>query len=114
MLDEDRIMPITEGLYLSRVAPDLVDTEGRSWPGVPDTINQTIYWTQCRNENETITVTTIDSCPCKYIGGREQSLCCGPIDHFDLSFWAFNKLAHPLYGLMMLEYRYHCNGISLP
>lgn len=27
------------------------------------------------------------------------------IDHFDLSFWAFEQLAHPLYGQMMLEYR---------
>jgi cullin-associated NEDD8-dissociated protein 1 len=27
------------------------------------------------------------------------------LGHFDLSFWAFEQLAHPLYGIQMLEYR---------
>jgi cullin-associated NEDD8-dissociated protein 1 len=27
------------------------------------------------------------------------------VQHFDLSFWAFEKLAHPLFGTMMLNFR---------
>lgn len=104
-LDYEHLMPRLGSLYLPDVAPSLLDPEGRPWPGVPEAEDQTIFWTACRNESKSIVVTTIDSCPCKYIGGRNQSVCCGPIDHLDLSYWAFNKLAHPLYGKMMLEYR---------
>jgi cullin-associated NEDD8-dissociated protein 1 len=36
------------------------------------------------------------------------SCCVCPIDsnnHMDLSFWAFEQLAHPSYGVMPIEYR---------
>jgi hypothetical protein len=33
------------------------------------------------------------------------SLVFAGLGHFDLSFWAFEQLAHPLYGIQMLEYR---------
>ncbi|GMH42136.1 hypothetical protein BSKO_10055 [Bryopsis sp. KO-2023] len=95
---------IYEGYYLPRYAPDLLDPEGRPWPGKPDEYKELRY-TQCREDVESIVITIIDSCPCVYIGGRKQASCCGPLPHFDLSFWAFNKLAHPLYGNMMMEYR---------
>ncbi|GMH42149.1 hypothetical protein BSKO_10068 [Bryopsis sp. KO-2023] len=95
---------IYEGYYLPRYAPDLLDPEGRPWPGKPDEYEELRY-TQCREDAETIVITIIDSCPCVYIGGRRQMPCCGPLPHFDLSFWAFDKLAHPLYGNMMIEYR---------
>lgn len=29
-----------------------------------------------------------------------SSWCCGPAPHVALSYWAFSKLAHPLYGAM--------------
>ena len=32
-------------------------------------------------------------------------MCCGPIPHFDLSYWAHEKLAHPIQGKMMLKFR---------
>lgn len=87
------------------VVPGLKDPEGREWPGLRPDMDPSIWWTKCRNEDTSIVITIIDSCPCTYIGGRRQKFCCGPLDHFDLSYWAFNKLAHPAYGLMMLEYR---------
>jgi hypothetical protein len=35
---------------------------------------------------------------------RKQGVCCGGpagIAHFDLSYWAFEKLAHPMFGRMV-------------
>jgi|AntAceMinimDraft_12_1070368.scaffolds.fasta_scaffold55106_2 hypothetical protein len=52
-------------------------------------------YTRCWNESASVFVTIIDLCPCQYSWGR-QEVCCGPIPHFDLSFWAHQKLAHPL------------------
>lgn len=31
--------------------------------------------------------------------------CPADLTHFELSYWAFEQLAHPLYPRMMLEYR---------
>lgn len=105
-IDKGVPMSIHEGYYLPKYAPKgLKDPEGRKWPGIPKDKDQEIKYTQCRDNSTTAVITIIDACPCTYIGGRQQKVCCGPIDHFDLSFWAFNKLAHPLYGLMMLDYR---------
>lgn len=28
-----------------------------------------------------------------------------PVYHFDLSYWAFEKLAHPVYGLQMVDFK---------
>lgn len=110
--DYEEPISIHDGFHLPMVAPPgLKDPEGREWPGVPENVDQEIRYTQCRNETATAVITIIDSCPCTYIGGRKQRFCCGPMDHFDLSFWAFNKLAHPLYGMMMMDYRWR--GISL-
>lgn len=49
-------------------------------------------------------MTIIDICPCNYSWGQ-QRVCCGPIPHFDLSYWAHEKLAHPIQGKMMLKFR---------
>ena len=46
----------------------------------------------------------IDTCPCDYEYGT-QEICCGPVPHFDLSFYAFEKLAHPIQGKMNIEFR---------
>lgn len=53
-------------------------------------------------------VRIIDSCP-QYQDKNgvvtPQLWCNGNIYHFDLSFHAFEKLAHPLYGVMNVEFR---------
>lgn len=99
-------MTMRSTYYLPRLgSKELKDPEGREWPGVPQDKEKELLWTSCRDENQSIIITIVDSCPCVYKGGRKQPHCCGPIDHIGLSFWAFNKLAHPLYGLMMMEYR---------
>jgi hypothetical protein len=79
-------------------------------------IEDDLFYTQCWDEDKVITVRIGDSCPCKYSirgnGGtgevtevRTQNWCCGGNNHFDLSFWAFEQLAHPSYGVMPIEYR---------
>jgi len=60
--------------------------------------------TTCYDRDKTLVVQIIDICPCDYIYGR-QEICCGDIPHFDLSFWAFELLAHPMQGKMNLMFR---------
>ena len=60
--------------------------------------------TTCYDRDKTLIIQIIDICPCDYIYGR-QEICCGDIPHFDLSFWAFESLAHPLQGKMNLLFR---------
>ena len=36
----------------------------------------------------------------------QQLWCNSDIYHFDLSYWAFQQLAHPTYGVMMVDFRY--------
>ena len=38
----------------------------------------------------------------------QQLWCNSDIYHFDLSYWAFQQLAHPTYGVMMVDFRYSC------
>uniref|UniRef100_A0A383WGT9 Expansin-like EG45 domain-containing protein n=1 Tax=Tetradesmus obliquus TaxID=3088 RepID=A0A383WGT9_TETOB len=107
--------------YLPKVseARSLKDTYGRTWPGNPAEAEGNMF-TKCWNSSQEVTVRMIDTCPCTQVlpdgapgvkkGGevRKQLACCGGkggFAHFDLSFWAFEKLAHPLSGRMMLEYR---------
>ena len=35
----------------------------------------------------------------------QQLWCNSDIYHFDLSYWAFQQLAHPTYGVMMVDFR---------
>ncbi len=53
-------------------------------------------------------VRIIDSCP-QYQDKdgvvTPQLWCNGNVYHFDLSYYAFEKLAHPLYGVMNVEFR---------
>ena len=35
----------------------------------------------------------------------QQLWCNSDIYHFDLSYWAFQQLAHPTYGVMMVNFR---------
>jgi cullin-associated NEDD8-dissociated protein 1 len=85
------------------------DNKGRPWPGNPY-LEKDVFYTKCWDDKQVITVRVGDSCPCKYpikaTGEiRTQYWCCGGNNHFDLSFWAFEKLAHPSYGVMPIEYR---------
>jgi cullin-associated NEDD8-dissociated protein 1 len=68
-----------------------------------------LQWNKCWNDANIITVRVGDSCPCIYRLNtgevRRQFWCCGGQNHFDLSYWAFQKLAHPVYGLIAIEYR---------
>ncbi|WIA32859.1 hypothetical protein OEZ86_006034 [Tetradesmus obliquus] len=105
--------------YLSNVTTTLPDSSGRLWPG--NTAEpQGLLYTRCQTPAKELTVRVMDTCPCKQVlpdgapgvapGGeiRTQSWCCPSsigLGHFDLSFWAFEQLAHPLYGIQMLEYR---------
>lgn len=75
---------------------------------------QDLVWAECWDDTKAVTVRVADSCPCQYpIKGadgkvqevRTQNWCCGGNNHFDLSFWAFEQLAHPSYGVIPIEYR---------
>jgi cullin-associated NEDD8-dissociated protein 1 len=73
-------------------------------------LEQDLFHTQCWNDSNAITVRIADSCPCQYFiketgETRTQNWCCGGNNHFDLSVFAFEQLAHPSYGVMPIEYR---------
>ncbi|MEW5313055.1 MAG: hypothetical protein WDW38_004649 [Sanguina aurantia] len=101
--------------YLPAINPGLKDSFGRSWPGNP--LNKSGHqFVDCWNDQKVITVRIIDQCPCKQVIAsnapgksagttQKQDWCCGGQNHFDLSYWAFEKLAHPVYGVMSIDYR---------
>ena len=66
--------------------------------------NDEFEYARCWNDTASIFVTIVDVCPCSYSWGK-QRVCCGPIPHFDLSFWAAERLAHPVQGKQMLRFR---------
>ena len=104
---------MADGRSFYDVDPNALDSFNRAVPGEnvliePGTDAEGEY-TRCWNESRTIYVTIVDVCPCQYSWG-EQTICCGPVPHFDLSYWAHELLAHPLQGKMMLRFRpVHCD-----
>eukprot|EP01023_Acetabularia_acetabulum_P058773 TRINITY_DN698_c0_g2_i1.p1 TRINITY_DN698_c0_g2~~TRINITY_DN698_c0_g2_i1.p1 ORF type:complete len:381 (-),score=77.62 TRINITY_DN698_c0_g2_i1:467-1609(-) len=54
-----------------------------------------------------VVVRVVDTCPCNDVKSQysNQRWCCGDMDHIDLSIWAFEKLAHPKWGVIGLKYR---------
>eukprot|EP00775_Hariotina_reticulata_P013960 gene13960-14074_t len=85
------------------------DDAGRDWPGNPY-LEDDLFFVRCWDDSKSVKVKISDSCQCKYFikySGevRTQNWCCGGNNHFDLSFWAFQQLAHPSYGVMPIEYR---------
>lgn len=42
----------------------------------------------------------------------QQLWCNSDIYHFDLSYWAFQQLAHPTYGVMMVDFRYASSSLT--
>lgn len=63
----------------------------------------------CYDPNKIITVTITDVCPCydplPWNTGTNLRWCCGDMDHFDLSYNAFAKLADMKWGVMGTWYR---------
>lgn len=105
---------MADGRSFYDVDPNASDSFNRTVPGEnvlidpSDGVSEWEY-TRCWNESRTIYVTIVDVCPCQYSWG-EQTICCGPVPHFDLSYWAHELLAHPLQGKMMLRFRpVHCD-----
>ena len=102
------------GTLLGDVTPDWKDYKNRSFPGYPDARSPPyqghakMTYAQCWDESAPpIFVRVIDICPCNrppQQGGRNQA-CCTTAPHIDLSYWAFEKLAHPLYGDMTIQFR---------
>ncbi|KAJ9509472.1 hypothetical protein QJQ45_001939 [Haematococcus lacustris] len=102
--------------YLPSINPNVTDGEGRPFPGNMGEA-QKVVDVRCYDENRSLRVRVADSCPCKQVlpdgapgvkpGGevRRQEWCCGPVHHFDLSYWAMEQLAHPVFGAIMLNYR---------
>ncbi|KAL6758139.1 hypothetical protein V8C86DRAFT_3025649 [Haematococcus lacustris] len=102
--------------YLPSINPNVTDGEGRPFPGNMGEA-QKVVDVRCYDENRSLRVRVADSCPCKQVlpdgapgvkpGGevRRQEWCCGPVNHFDLSYWAMEQLAHPVFGAIMLNYR---------
>jgi len=88
--------------------PNATDTLGRRLAkrGAERDVDDGIEYeyARCWNESATIKVRIIDTCPCNYITGT-QEICCGPVPHFDLSYWAYETIAHPLQGKINILFR---------
>ncbi|KAF6253155.1 hypothetical protein COO60DRAFT_1643399 [Scenedesmus sp. NREL 46B-D3] len=103
--------------YLPAINPNVTDTKGREFPGNPAPNGTQV--TRCYSGAPTIRVRIADSCPCTQVlketapgvaaGGetRTQTWCCATqgVRHFDVAYDAFEQLAHPVYGVAMVEYR---------
>eukprot|EP01025_Chloroclados_australasicus_P038219 TRINITY_DN391_c0_g2_i1.p1 TRINITY_DN391_c0_g2~~TRINITY_DN391_c0_g2_i1.p1 ORF type:complete len:427 (-),score=42.61 TRINITY_DN391_c0_g2_i1:1719-2912(-) len=61
----------------------------------------------CRDSGASVVVTITDTCPCIYATNAysNKRWCCGDMNHFDLSVWAFEKLAEHRWGVIGLKYR---------
>ncbi|GMH39372.1 hypothetical protein BSKO_07270 [Bryopsis sp. KO-2023] len=61
----------------------------------------------CQDSSKSVVVKITDTCPCNYATNSysNKRWCCGDMDHFDLSIWAFEKLAEKKWGVIGLKYR---------
>eukprot|EP01023_Acetabularia_acetabulum_P025053 TRINITY_DN2403_c0_g1_i1.p2 TRINITY_DN2403_c0_g1~~TRINITY_DN2403_c0_g1_i1.p2 ORF type:complete len:392 (-),score=82.38 TRINITY_DN2403_c0_g1_i1:2119-3294(-) len=61
----------------------------------------------CRDSSSSVVVTVTDTCPCNYATNfySNKRWCCGDMNHFDLSIWAYEKLAEHRWGVIGLKYR---------
>lgn len=115
---------------LEDIDPTVTDSKGRPFPGNSASASNGMR-VKCFPGSPTVRVRLADSCPCRQVlkAGdptaksdgevRRQQWCCGgsgvstlendrPFDaltHFDLSYDAFETLAHPVYGVQMVEFR---------
>eukprot|EP01025_Chloroclados_australasicus_P007671 TRINITY_DN12532_c0_g1_i2.p4 TRINITY_DN12532_c0_g1~~TRINITY_DN12532_c0_g1_i2.p4 ORF type:complete len:199 (+),score=1.47 TRINITY_DN12532_c0_g1_i2:126-722(+) len=73
-----------------------------------DGYGQTLDRTQsCYDPEASVVVMIVDVCACNYAGNSysNRRWCCGDTDHFDLSVWAFEKLASLEVGVISLNYQ---------
>ena len=108
---------MSQGLFDFSSVANISDDHGRVFPGNP-TQFQGFITVKCWS-SESIYVKIVDVCPCWYCPKsgpdafcRYQESCCRNLDHpksgqeaWDLSWWAFERLAHPEYGVMMVDTR---------
>jgi len=101
LLKSNREDPIwlSEMYYMPQVNSKVNDTRGRPFPGNPAE-KDGHQWVRCWNESSVV-VKIVDNCPAvqwKVNHAEPQMWCSADIYHIDLSYWAFEKLAHPVYG----------------
>ena len=97
--------------YMPSINGSVTDTAGRTFPG-NRAEGQGEQYVKCWNKSS-IVVKIVDNCPAVLPQGawanpnkpEPQPWCSSDIYHFDLSYWAFEKLAHPLYGVMNVAFR---------
>ncbi|KAI7842555.1 hypothetical protein COHA_003792 [Chlorella ohadii] len=58
----------------------------------------------CYDPSASVVIQIVDACPCSYPGNyySNKRWCCGDMDHFDISVWAFEKLADLKWGVIAL------------
>lgn len=63
--------------------------------------------TVCYDPDLVVKVTVSDTCPCDYPSNyySNKRWCCGDMDHLDLSYVTFDKLAERRWGVIGLLYR---------
>ena len=104
--DQDDRVTYTDPPGFYERAPNAADTFGRV---VPKRNAESFdggalaEYARCWNDSRSIFVTVVDKCPCAYF--HEQRVCCGPMPHFDLSYYAHEILAHPIQGKIMIRFR---------
>lgn len=61
----------------------------------------------CRDASASVVVQVTDTCACYYKGNpwSNKRWCCGDMQHFDLSTWAYEKLADKKWGVIGIEFR---------
>jgi cullin-associated NEDD8-dissociated protein 1 len=115
---------------LDDIDPSVRDSQGRPFPGNAASSSNGMK-VKCWPGAPSVRVRLADSCPCRQVlkAGdptaksdgevRRQEWCCGgagmstmerdrpfeTLTHFDLAYDAFEKLAHPVYGVQMIEFR---------
>eukprot|EP00882_Tetradesmus_deserticola_P019112 GHRQ01020560.1.p1 GENE.GHRQ01020560.1~~GHRQ01020560.1.p1 ORF type:complete len:255 (+),score=66.03 GHRQ01020560.1:923-1687(+) len=109
-LVQDRGQPVSieKFYYLAKANSNVQDTYGRSFPGNPREGDK-LQYVKCWDDARSIFIRVGDSCPCQQKKPdnttQPQFWCCGGANHMDLNYWAFEKLAHPVYGVISVEYR---------
>lgn len=71
----------------------------------------------CKDPEKVVKLTITDTCPCNYPDNHysNKRWCCGDIDHLDLSYTVFDKLADRKWGVIGLKYRpVACDSSSPP
>jgi hypothetical protein len=105
---------LSEFYNMAAVRTDVKDSFGRKFPGNPYSDKNRQYVECWGGEGNNATdapssiVRIVDNCPtAQFKDGRTvpQMWCAADVYHIDLSYWAFEKLAHPIYGVMNVKLR---------